>query len=193
MKVIHALKRIETIDQDIRDLKKLEKTIKTNKSFSTPIYMSIEKQINILLGERIKLLELKIANPPAMYLEEDAAAEPAPVREPERPAPKPAVEKKAKPKKPRKKEKPPVDDEEDMEEISMLTQSLIDEKIEKLQSERAGEAAPTPIAAESPRTDDESVKLLDIALEKGTLGGQPADKEKKKVRFFRNNFPGGEY
>jgi len=193
MKVIHALKRIETIDQDIRDLKKLEKTIKTNKSFSTPIYMSIEKQINILLGERIKLLELKIANPPAMYLEEDAAAEPAPAREPERPAPKPAVEKKAKPKKPRKKEKPPVDEEEDMEEISMLTQSLIDEKIEKLQSERAGEAAPTPIAAESPRTDDESVKLLDIALEKGTLGGQTADKEKKKVRFFRNNFPGGEY
>lgn len=64
MKVIHIIKKIEDIDVDVRELKKLEKAVKKNKSFTTPIYMSIEKQINILLGERIKMLELKIENPP---------------------------------------------------------------------------------------------------------------------------------
>ena len=64
MKVIHVLKRIESVDQDIRELKKLEKSLEKNKSFAGPIFMTIEKQINILLGERIKLLELEIKNPP---------------------------------------------------------------------------------------------------------------------------------
>ncbi|HEY1406111.1 MAG TPA: hypothetical protein VF857_05830, partial [Spirochaetota bacterium] len=64
MKVIHVLKKIEQVDDDIKELRKMEKALQRNKSFSNPIYMTIEKQINILLGERIKLLELSIANPP---------------------------------------------------------------------------------------------------------------------------------
>ena len=70
MKVIHIIKRIEIIDEDIKDLRKLEKSLTKNKAFTTPIYMSIEKQINILLGERIKLLELQIMNPPKELLEQ---------------------------------------------------------------------------------------------------------------------------
>ncbi len=70
MKVIHIIKKIEAVDDDIRELRKLEKSLTRDKSFSTPIYMSIEKQINILLGDRIKLLELKIANPPADLVKE---------------------------------------------------------------------------------------------------------------------------
>ena len=71
MKVVHVLKRIETIDNDIKELRKLEKSIAKDKSFTTPIYMTIEKQINILLSERIKLLELKIANPPENLLSDE--------------------------------------------------------------------------------------------------------------------------
>ena len=52
MKVIHILKRMETIDSDIKDLRKMEKALTKNKSFTTPIYMSIEKQINIKLSTR---------------------------------------------------------------------------------------------------------------------------------------------
>lgn len=63
MKVVHILKRIETIDNDIKELRKLEKSIARDKSFTTPIYMTIEKQINILLDERNKLLGLSILNP----------------------------------------------------------------------------------------------------------------------------------
>ncbi|TAL37909.1 MAG: hypothetical protein EPN93_05410, partial [Spirochaetes bacterium] len=64
MKVVHVLKRIELIDNDIKELRKMEKSLQRNKTFTTPIYLSIEKQINILLGERVKLFELQIANPP---------------------------------------------------------------------------------------------------------------------------------
>ena len=42
-------------------------------------------------------------------------------------------------------------------------------------------------------SSDESVKLLDVALENGSLNKDSIDKERKKVRFFKDNFPGGEY
>ncbi len=71
MKVIHVIKKIEELDKDIQELKKLEKFVKKNKSFTTPIFMSIEKQINILLGDRIKLFDLKIENPPEAIPERD--------------------------------------------------------------------------------------------------------------------------
>ena len=70
MKVVHVIKRVETIDNDIKELRKLEKSLSRDKSFSTPIYMTIEKQINILLGERIKLLDLRISNPPENLIAE---------------------------------------------------------------------------------------------------------------------------
>ena len=189
MKVVHVLKRIEMIDEDIKDLKKLERSIKKNKSFTTPIYMTIEKQINILLDTRIKLLGLKIENPPEELQVEIEGAEKEVI---ELPSLKPVEEKKEKPKKKKKaKTKPPVDDLE--EEMAMLTQSDIDDKIKHIESEKAKEEQEHADDAEEEKREAESVKLLDIALEKGTLNTKEKEKEKKKVRFFKDNFPGGEY
>jgi hypothetical protein len=188
MKVVHVLKRIEMIDEDIKELRKLEKTIARDKSFSTPIYMSIEKQINLMLGERIKLLELQISNPPETLVQEieggaqERKVEPA----------KKVVRKKAAPARPRpepsartKQEKNTPDDYELEDDISILTQEMIDARISDIRaSEPKKETAPVP----QEYSEDESIKLLDIALEKGTLNRKDIEKE-KKVRFFRENFP----
>ncbi|HOO70157.1 MAG TPA: hypothetical protein PK926_00230 [Spirochaetota bacterium] len=191
MKVVHVIKKIELIDNDIKDLRKLEKTIARNKSFSTPIVMSIEKQINILLGERIKLLELKIENPPENYVEEIEG--PQPVEDLK-------LRKKAQPVKKAKPKAGPVKDEDDDADLMMLTQDLIDEKINKMKSEES--SSPKKTKHESPKKDEilagetssddnsDHVKLLDIALEKGSLKKQDIERDKeKKVRFFRENFP----
>ena len=181
MKVIHVIKKIEEIDQDIRELKKLEKSVKKNKSFTTPIFMSIEKQINLLLGDRIKMLELKIENPPeSMKTDIDIAEK---LQKPSAPA-KPEIETEKRRKEP--KQRKVVDDDTPDDEIPMLTQAQIDAKINSLQSEKN-----KPKKSEPPKSSilaDNSVKILDIALEKGTLAEQD-DKKEKKVKFFRDNFP----
>jgi hypothetical protein len=195
MKVVHVLKRIEMIDNDIKDLKKLEKSIASNKSFSTPIYMSIEKQINILLGERIKMLELTIANPPESLVEliegrpEERHMEPAKKAVKKKPAS--AKAKPASPAKP-KPRSGADDDLSDDDDIPMLTQDMIDARMNDIKGKEA------PRKKEEPKSDeygsDDSVKILDIALEKGTLSRKDIDNRKdmdkdKKVRFFRENFP----
>src|SRR4030042_4802660 len=180
MKVVHVLKKIEDIDQDIRELKKLEKSVKKNKSFTTPIYMSIEKQINILLGDRIKMLELKIENPPEPLQKEIEGDEKnekpvIPVKA------APVADQKKKEVKPRK-----IVDEEtpDDDTMQMLTQDQIDAKINSLQAAKSGPEQNMAAAA--------GIKILDIALEKGTLGESEEDKKDKdkKVKFLRDNFPG---
>jgi hypothetical protein len=185
MKIVHVLKRIEMIDNDIKELKKLEKTITRNKSFSTPIYMTIEKQINIMLGDRIKLLELKIDNPPSYLVEEieGISAEKTEVKE------KPQVEKKQK-KQTVLKNKKAVSDDDD--EIQMLTQDQIDAKFgtmkaaaDKVRSDEKKQVKKQETAGESANGD--GVKLLDIALQKGTLAADP--EKDRKVKFFRDNFP----
>ncbi len=187
MKIVHVLKKIEMIDQDIKELKKLEKTIQQNKSFSTPIYMSIEKQINIMLGERIKLLDLKIENPPATLVSEIEG-----VKEPSH-APAPAPRKPVPPASPRKANRQP--DEND--DLPMLTQDQIDARFDKIKAkpakpEKKKKTAPAASKPASKKGLGDGVKILDIALEKGTL--RPADEDEKpdgekKVRFFRDNFP----
>jgi hypothetical protein len=196
MKVVHVLKKIELIDSDIKDLRKMEKSLQRNKSFTTPIYLSIEKQINILLGERIKLLELKIDNPPEYMIEEIEGKKPEePEEEPARPA---AGKKKAAAGKPRQKATKRRDRSDDMDpdDVPLMTQDLIDRKIESIQ--KVSDDVPIrellrPVDDEEEKPSDESIKLLDIALEKGTLARGDADKEKRKVKFFKDNFPGGEY
>lgn len=188
MKVVHIIKRIEMVDQDIKDLRKLEKSLTKNKSFTSPIYMSIEKQINILLGERIKLLELNIANPPKSLLEE---VKEAPVEQDLNRTVKPSREK-AKIKKPKVKKTATLEEEQD--DITILTQSIIDEKIKKIEEAKEAETKIEKdirkINSEEDLTSDENIKLLDVALEKGTLNKTEIDKEKRKVRFFKDNFPG---
>ncbi len=211
MKVIHILKRVETIDNDIKELRKLEKTIAKDKSFTTPIYMTIEKQINILLGERIKLLDLKIANPPEnMVSEIEGETEKAPEPLQVTPEPKKTSAKKAKTQPEKKKAEPaaekpapparkPIVIPDDMD-IPMLTQDQIDAKFNSLKAEHKPEPKIVPKpelkavkeeeekADKAEDLDDTGIKLLDVALEKGTLNRKTLDKE-KKVRFFRENFP----
>lgn len=209
MKVIHVLKKIEQVDDDIKELRKMEKALQRNKSFSNPIFMTIEKQINILLGERIKLLELNIANPPEALAKEFDGTKSTEVVKPLRKGGAKVDSKKkadkssakAKPAKekstaaPRSKER----DFDDDEEIPMLTQDMIDSKFgasKKSEPVKKDDTRPLLVKHEEDEDDDDndnSVKLLDIALQKGTLNKDEIDKEKKRVRFFRDNFPGGEY
>jgi hypothetical protein len=162
--------------------------------------MTIEKQINILLADRIKMLELDIKNPPQSLLndieEEPVVEEEAPAalsfnktpKKQNKPAqPKPAV----KPKKESKTEKhDSFDDDMDDIPVPMMTQDVIDKKFNEIKKEN-----PQPVTAVKNDEEDTSVKLLDIALEKGTLdkGTVQHEKEKRRIRFFRDNFPGGEY
>ncbi len=194
MKVVHVFKRIEMIDNDIKELKKLEKTVARNKSFSTPIYMSIEKQINILLGERIKLLELRIENPPENMVEQiEGKKEEREERIEEQPKAQKKSPKSASRKKPAKKQKK-IDHETPDEEIPMLTQDQIDARF----ASATGENEKTePKENEKQKSDTSStgddVKILDSALEQGSLAEEKGEKKTaekdRKVRFFRENFP----
>jgi len=200
MKVVHVLKRIETIDNDIKELRKIEKTIASNKSFSTPLYLSIEHQINLLLGERVKLFELKISNPPAELAKEfpdkDESGAVKPLLQKSRrargsaskrdssevtAAAAPSVQRSA-------AAKPaPVAGADDDDELPfrMLTQDQIDRNIDSIKSD----------SVRNPKDDKlESVKVLDMALESGKIDHAEARKiqEKRKIRFFRDNFPGGD-
>ena len=77
----------------------------------------------------------------------------------------------------------------------MLTQDSIDEKISSLRKEEPAQTETFPKEqteedAQSSERDSDSIKLLDIALEKGNLEKKDQDKPKeKKIRFFRDNFP----
>jgi len=197
MKVVHVIKRVETIDNDIKELRKLEKSIARDKSFTTPIFMTIEKQINILLGERIKMLDLQILNPPESFTaaiegdEEELVEAPVQII----PEPKKAV------KKPQTRESEPVKTAPpvkrkitipDDDDIPMLTQDQIDAKFSTIRSEEKAKSeepviSKTIIEEDTP-LDDTSIKLLDVALERGSLNKKVMDRE-KKVRFFRENFP----
>jgi hypothetical protein len=104
-----------------------------------------------------------------------------------------SVEKKGK--STRSKAAPETDDDDD---IMLLTQDKIDEKFNRIEKDnnRDKKAAPREEKTSgeaSEASGDDGVKILDIALEKGTLNKNEIDKEKKKVRFFKENFPGGEY
>ncbi|MDA3899780.1 MAG: hypothetical protein PF637_04595 [Spirochaetes bacterium] len=195
MKVVHVLKRIETIDQDIKELKKLEKSIASNKSFSTPIFISIEQQINLLLDERIKLFNLEITNPPPKLLEAVGETE-----EEFKPLLNKKSSKKTTKKSSRKSSssakntksarKPSLDDDDDLP-MPMLTQDQIDAKIDTMSSDSEHKSE---LGIDKETLNDDSVKLLDIALDKGVGGDENAlPKEKKRVRFFKDNFPGGNY
>jgi hypothetical protein len=192
MKVVHVLKKIENIDDDIRELRKLEKSLARNKSFSTPIYMSIEKQINILLGDKIKMMELKIDNPPREFLEgiEEPPAKPAVEEEVKK---KQLKAPKGKPAKAKAKKEREVKDDFLDDTIPLMTQDLIDQKIKNLEGtlQKSPDARKDDTAAK--KEGDDHIKLLDIALEKGTISKNDIENEKKKVRFFKDNFPGGEY
>lgn len=70
VKFVHVLKRIEFLDNCIRELKELMATLNPHRPYYDGIKIAIEAQINQLLNERIKLMELKIENPLPHLVEE---------------------------------------------------------------------------------------------------------------------------
>lgn len=69
--------------------------------------------------------------------------------------------------------------------MPMMTQDMIDARFDELKKK---EERSKPAQPEAEDEGDDGVKILDIALEKGTLNKKEIEKE-KKVRFFRENFP----
>jgi len=64
VKVIHLVKRVEQIDREIAELHHMVAGIESSRSYRDTMKIAAEKQINDLVGERVKLMELKIDSPP---------------------------------------------------------------------------------------------------------------------------------
>jgi hypothetical protein len=64
VKVIHLIKRVEQIDREISELHHMVDDIDTTRSYRNSLKIAAEQQINNLVGEKVKLMELKIENPP---------------------------------------------------------------------------------------------------------------------------------
>ncbi len=64
VKVIHLIKRVEQIDKEIAELHSLVDGIDSTRSYRNTLKIAAEQQINNLIGEKVKLMELKIENPP---------------------------------------------------------------------------------------------------------------------------------
>lgn len=75
VKVAHVLKRMEKIDRNIQELFQIESTLPQNREYYEALYISIEKEINHLLDEKIKLVDLKIENPPESLKPENQSIE----------------------------------------------------------------------------------------------------------------------
>ena len=158
MKVVHVIKRVEAIDNDVKELRKLEKSLSRDKSFSTPIYMTIEKQINILLGDRIKLLDLRIANPPESFTSamEDDAPEPEAEILPSIPEPKKTVKKARS--KPQTKAAPEINIP-DIDDIPMLTQDQIDARFDSMQNDERESKTETKPGHETEEKREDTLQI----------------------------------
>ena len=58
------MKLLEIIDRDISEIRDIEKKLSSDRTYSNAIKISLELQINNLLNKKIKLMELKIDDPP---------------------------------------------------------------------------------------------------------------------------------
>ncbi|MDH5716394.1 MAG: hypothetical protein OEZ22_02015 [Spirochaetia bacterium] len=68
VKFVHVLKRLEVLDRDIAELRKIEESLEKGRTYSIALNISIELQINHLLNEKVKLMELRIENPPEQLI-----------------------------------------------------------------------------------------------------------------------------
>jgi len=216
MKIIHLLKKIEQIDEEIKDLRKMERSLKKNKSFTAALKKTIEKQTDILITQKNQILELEVKNPPEnLNIEIDTSAEAKEVK----------IDKNKKLAKNKKINKEDVisstetkkkkSDTEEIEspvqnspgsslelnqsdlttEMPILTQDQIDAKFNSLRSELEKEKNKTGELFNS-KPDDKNqkdekkqdIKLLDDVLHSGALERKKGEKD-RKIKFFRENFP----
>lgn len=69
IKFVHVLRRIENIERDIEELHSLENNLPEEREYSEKVRIAVELEINNLLNEKIKLMELKIENPPEKIID----------------------------------------------------------------------------------------------------------------------------
>ncbi len=58
------LERIGIIDRDVSELNRLKSRLPADRPYSPSLQISFDKQINVLLTERVSLMDLVVANPP---------------------------------------------------------------------------------------------------------------------------------
>ncbi|EPG73010.1 adenosine deaminase [Leptospira fainei serovar Hurstbridge str. BUT 6] len=69
------LDRIRILDRDVTELNRLKSRLPADRPYSSSLQISFDKQINNLLNERIRLLELEIDRPPSWLLGDSEAHE----------------------------------------------------------------------------------------------------------------------
>ncbi|EPG66337.1 adenosine deaminase [Leptospira wolffii] len=62
------LDRIRILDRDVSELNRLKSRLPADRPYSSSLQISFDKQINNLLNERVRLLDLEIENPPRWIL-----------------------------------------------------------------------------------------------------------------------------
>lgn len=62
------LERIRILDRDVSELNRLKSRLPADRPYSSSLQISFDKQINNLLNERIRLLDLEISDPPRWLL-----------------------------------------------------------------------------------------------------------------------------
>ncbi|MDH4201034.1 MAG: hypothetical protein OEV66_11750 [Spirochaetia bacterium] len=62
LKFVHVMKRIETLQRDISEIHALAHEINPDRDYSIPVKISLEQQVNQLLNEKTKLMEVRIDN-----------------------------------------------------------------------------------------------------------------------------------
>jgi hypothetical protein len=68
------MKRIETLERDISEIHSLQQEIKVDREYSNPVKISLEQQVNNLLNEKTKLMEVRIENAPEYFHHEKKVA-----------------------------------------------------------------------------------------------------------------------
>ncbi|EQA44785.1 adenosine deaminase [Leptospira broomii serovar Hurstbridge str. 5399] len=69
------LDRIRILDRDVTELNRLKSRLPADRPYSSSLQISFDKQINNLLNERIRLLELEVDRPPSWLLGDSEAHE----------------------------------------------------------------------------------------------------------------------
>ncbi len=69
IKFVHVLRWIENIERDIEELHSMENNLQDDREYSEKVRIALELEINTLLNEKVKLMELKIENPPEKILQ----------------------------------------------------------------------------------------------------------------------------
>jgi len=64
VKIINIIERLEALDRDLDELRDLKHRLSKGRAYTDDMIIAFDRQINLLVSERVKLMELKVENPP---------------------------------------------------------------------------------------------------------------------------------